>query len=108
MNAKKQIRKEFRDAVFKRDGYRCVCCGFQSTPEHVQEELDAHHIKPRGECKNGGYVIDNGISLCKFPAFEPGYHENIPSCHEKAEEWLKTGKGEPGYSPDDLLEKIGK
>ena len=32
---KKQIRAEFRDAVFGRDGHRCVIC--------EREAVDAHH-----------------------------------------------------------------
>lgn len=36
-NKKKQIRQQFRDAVFKRDGYKCRVCGNSG-------QLDAHHI----------------------------------------------------------------
>lgn len=60
MNRKKLIRKQFRDSVFKRDGYRCKCCNEPGT----EETLDAHHIIDRNEMPNGGYVKENGISLC--------------------------------------------
>jgi len=70
---KKQIRQQFRSAVFARDRYRCRVCGFQSTPEKAEEELDAHHITNRNEFENGGYVKENGISLCK------------DACHVEAE-----------------------
>ena len=43
---------------------------------------------------NGGYVKENGISLC-------------PSCHEKAEVFHSTGSALPGWSPDDLYARIG-
>lgn len=38
---------------------------------------------------NGGYVPQNGISLC-------------PECHEKAERFHSTGTSVPGYSPEEL------
>ena len=49
-------RKEFREAVFKRDGYRCIICQHKA--------IDAHHIMERRLFDDGGYYIDNGASLC--------------------------------------------
>src|SRR5690606_29600 len=86
---------EFRNAVFQRDGYRCVMCGHQSSPEKAEEELDAHHITDRNEMPNGGYVPENGISLCKV------------NCHMKAEAHHRGEKTEPGFSPAELYAKIG-
>lgn len=65
-------------------------CGFSAC------ELDAHHITDRHDMPNGGYVAENGISLC-------------PDCHRKAERYHDTGHEEsvPGYHPDDLYEMIG-
>lgn len=51
---KKYIRKEFRDTVFKRDGYKCCGCGFQSSKDKAEEDLDAHHIENRNLFENGG------------------------------------------------------
>lgn len=86
---KKQIRHAFREAVFDRDQRRCRCCG-------AAHDLDAHHITDRTEMPNGGYVLENGISLC-------------PACHLKAETWHWSGKtkSEPGFHPDDLYKLIG-
>ena len=57
MSSEKQmVRQEFRNAVFQRDGYRCVIC-------KSSEKIDAHHITNRDEMENGGYVLDNGITL---------------------------------------------
>lgn len=95
---KKQVRQAFRDRVFARDGYRCVGCGRHISVAKAQEELDAHHITNRREMPNGGYVRENGASLCK---------NGRPSCHEKAEVWLQKNQGAPGYSPQELYEKIG-
>ena len=67
MSLKKQKeRSAFRKAVFSRDNNRCRGCGASGVP------LDAHHITDRSLMPNGGYVKENGISLCE-------------SCHLKAE-----------------------
>lgn len=50
---------EQRDAIFKRDGYKCVVCG------HGRQngvELHADHIKPRN--LGGKADIENGQTLC--------------------------------------------
>ena len=88
---KKRIRKEFREAVFARDGWQCIMCGLVACPAEAEEVLDAHHITDRNEMPNGGYVPENGGSLCKV-------EEN---CHLKAE------KREPGYEPETLYQRIG-
>lgn len=49
-------RDQFREAVFSRDGRRCVICG--------AEALDAHHILTRKLWSDGGYYVDNGASVC--------------------------------------------
>ena len=87
---KKQVRADFRDACFRRDRYRCVLCGFQSAPARANDELDAHHISARNLMPNGGYVTENGISLCA-------------ECHRRAEMFHATGQAHPGYSPADSL-----
>lgn len=92
-NKKKQIRDDFRNAVFDRDNYKCVMCGKKDC------KLDAHHIQDRHLMPNGGYVLENGITLCA------GVDQN--NCHWKAEQYHSTGLPYPGYSPDDLFEKIG-
>jgi predicted restriction endonuclease len=85
MNQKKITRRLFRQDCFERDNYRCLVCGFQSSPEKASDELDAHHITDRNEMPNGGYVAENGISLCKL-------------CHEYVEQ---------NPSPDELYVRIG-
>ena len=56
--------------------------------------MDAHHITDRDEMPNGGYVPENGISLC-------------PQCHEKAEVFHRTGTALPGFAPAELYARIG-
>jgi hypothetical protein len=68
-------------------------CKLKSSKEKSQEDLDAHHITNRTEMPNGGYVKDNGISLCA-------------NYHIKAEEYHSTGVAVPGFSIDDLYTAI--
>lgn len=49
-------RDEFHRQVFERDHSTCVICG--------KEAVDAHHIIDRSLFEDGGYYIDNGVSLC--------------------------------------------
>jgi hypothetical protein len=58
-------RDEFREAVFVRDGHKCVIC--------KKEGQDAHHIIERRLFPNGGYYLPNGATLCG-------------DCHLRAEE----------------------
>jgi hypothetical protein len=91
---KKDIRKWFRAIVFERDGYACRGCGFQSSPERADDELDAHHITDRNEMPNGGYVAQNGVSLCA-------------ECHLKAEAFHRGELIPPGFNPAELYAAIG-
>jgi hypothetical protein len=50
-------RSQFRESVFRRDGNRCVFC--------EKPALDAHHILERRLWPDGGYYLDNGISVCE-------------------------------------------
>jgi hypothetical protein len=71
-------RDEYRAAVFTRDGHRCVVCGASA--------VDAHHLIERKLWSNGGYFLDNGVSLCE-------------DCHLKAES--------TEISCDDLRQRCG-
>ena len=56
MEPKLLTRDEFREAVFKRDNYKCVFC--------FAPAQDAHHILERRLWADGGYYLDNGASVC--------------------------------------------
>lgn len=98
---KKLIRQNFRTACYTRDGHKCRACGVTSEQWRVANKavvtgdtyLDAHHITDRNLMPNGGYVKENGISLC-------------PDCHIKAEIYHSTGTPVEGYAPDDLYKLI--
>jgi hypothetical protein len=68
MKHKLLSRDDFRNGVFARDGHRCVFCHrrAEDTPEG---KLDAHHLIERRLFtepeENGGYIIDNGITVCE-------------------------------------------
>jgi len=85
---KKSIRQNFRNSDFERDQHKCVFC-------HKTENLDAHHITDRNEMPNGGYIKENGITLCE-------------DCHKKAEIYHMSNKTvwHTGFHPDDLYKKI--
>jgi len=50
--------RHWRDAVLKRDGYRCRKCG------STKRRLDTHHIFPFTEYPELRFVVGNGITLC--------------------------------------------
>lgn len=85
------MREAFRTAVFSRDGHKCRTCGRSDVA------LDAHHITDRNQMPNGGYVKENGITLCNAAG----------GCHEKAEVYHSTGEALEGFSPMDLYRFIG-
>lgn len=88
---KKSVRKDFRDSVFKRDNYSCKICGYKpNRTEIIENCLDAHHITDRHDMPFGGYVLENGITLCKISK----------NCHLKAE------NRETGYEPETLYKLI--
>lgn len=89
---KKKIRSTFRTVCLDRD--KCSCRGCGRSSETNGQDLDVHHITDRTLMPNGGYVKENGISLCY-------------SCHERAEEFHSTGVASPDFAPEDLYKLIG-
>ena len=49
-------RDEFRESVFARDKHTCVVCS--------KPGVDAHHIIERRLFEDGGYYLNNGVTLC--------------------------------------------
>jgi predicted restriction endonuclease len=94
--SKKEIRDAFRNSVFKRDNYTCKVCGTKSTPLSATVVFDSHHITDRTEIVNGGYVMENGITVCK------------KDCHFLVELFhINNGDSwSDGLHPDDLYKLI--
>lgn len=92
--SKKNIRQKFRDDVFKRDKNTCKVCGTKAEDINT---LDSHHITDRSEMPNGGYVKENGITVCKV------------DCHFKVEMFhiYEGQQWEPNLHPNDLYNLIG-
>lgn len=56
--------RQWRTAVFERDNYTCVWCGYRSgTGKHIN--LNADHIKPFAFFPLLRYEVDNGRTLCE-------------------------------------------
>lgn len=90
---KKEIRENFRNSVYKRDRFTCKVCQLKRD----EKDLDAHHITDRSEMPNGGYVKENGITVCKDEC-----HFKVELFHiSEGEEW------NDGLHPDDLYKMIG-
>jgi hypothetical protein len=91
---KKEIRNNFRNVCLKRDKLTCRTCGKKaSSREEAEDIFDVHHITDRHEMCNGGYVLENGITLCHV-------------CHLKAEQFHATRVAVLGFSIDDLYKII--
>lgn len=84
-------RDEFRNAVFERDGHKCVMCGSKAD---TNIRLDAHHIIERRLFSDGGYYLANGATLCDRD-------DGLDGCHMMAERTL------PGYSVEDVRNAAG-
>lgn len=90
--SKKDIREKFKREVFGRDKNTCKVCNKKQDESY----LDAHHITDRNEIVNGGYVKENGITVCK------------EICHLKVEKFHITGgsQWEDNLHPNDLYRLI--
>lgn len=98
--SKQDVRAAFRKAVFARDRHRCLVCGRQwsaADADPVLQRINAHHIIDRREFPNGGYVVENGVTVCEG------------ACHLACEEFHISGgaRSTPGLSPSELYAKIG-
>ncbi len=85
--SKKSIRENFRNEVFNRDKFKCVFCD-------ITTNLDAPHITDRHLIVNGGYVKENGITLCS-------------EHHDLVEDWNRYGEvTDEKYHPNSLYKMI--
>lgn len=92
-------RNQFRESVFKRDKFRCVRCG--------ETAVDAHHILDRKLFKDGGYYLNNGVSLCSSCHIDA--ERSVLSCELLREDAkIKIIVAPEGFDPDYRYDKWGK
>lgn len=83
----KQEYKNWRINVFKRDNFKCVCCG-------NKKQLEAHHLYGFSEYPVARIIIGNGITLCK-------------NCHNTSiKNSFHNLYGTKDFCPEDLYEYI--
>lgn len=87
MKKEKQLRKSFVAQALKRDKNACVIC------HEASDEV--HHITDRHEMPNGGYALENGITLCS------SHHFMAEMFHISKQRWWCVG-----FHPNDLYDKI--
>lgn len=59
MSSDEPFPPEIKEAIFRRDNYRCVVC---RNGRHNGFEIHADHIQPRS--KGGQSTLENGQTLC--------------------------------------------
>ena len=101
--SKDDVRRRFRESVFERDNYTCVVCGRRWSSVDMDLSLgrmNAHHIVDRHEFPDGGYVAENGVTVCDGAA---------GSCHMQREEFHISGgtRWSHRFHPEDLYRLIG-
>jgi 5-methylcytosine-specific restriction endonuclease McrA len=75
--------KLWRIAVFERDNYTCIWCGYKSCKKiNGKSDIQADHIKPFSLFPELRFAIDNGRTLC------------IP-CHRTTDTWGKFNLNKP-------------
>ena len=91
-------RESFEAVVFARDKHKCVVCGAPA--------IDAHHILERKLFDDGGYYLNNGVSLCTEHHWEA---EKTTLSVEKLRELagIKTPVIPEHFYPDERYDKWG-
>jgi hypothetical protein len=93
-------RQTFKEQVFARDKGECVLCPYLTGGRAIEPAVDAHHIIDRSLWDDGGYFIDNGVSLCAKHHLDA--ERTLVSCEDlrKSAGILKNCYPEHFYSED--------
>lgn len=89
------IYKKWRKAVAKRDGYKCRWPGCR-----VRKRLHFHHIRTWAKYPHLRFVVDNGITLCKW------HHDAIWGKEEQHERMFNNILATSDKKQRDMLFKI--
>jgi hypothetical protein len=98
-------RENFRKLVFERDNHQCVVCN--AIGEVCQNTtLDAHHIIDRKCFEDGGYYLNNGVSLCSKHHLSAENGEFLP---DQLREFAKISQKvlPTGFDPEKCYNKWG-
>lgn len=87
-------RDAFREAVFARDGHQCVVRDAACVPG----PNDAHHVIERRLWPDGGYYLDNGVTLCGV------HHRLAEQTVLSVEDLRKLAKIERALLPETLVD----
>ena len=92
----RQLNKNQREYILKRDGYKCSICGC------ISDDLTVHHIRKR--CNGGTNDPENLISLCQDCHVRIHKWEEIrlSLTKEQREEILKQNINKKHATRDDL------
>lgn len=70
--------KEFRSAVFKRDGRRCQFVKSNGKKCNSKKRIVPHHIRPKSKFPILVWDTNNGITLCNYHhVYKVTGHEDI-------------------------------
>lgn len=94
-----QNRKEFREQCLERDNHQCVI------PWCTRSADDVHHIIERSEWNNGGYIINNGASVCN-PHHRYAENNQIPP--QAFWQWINVDEKPTPNGLDINIDKWGK
>lgn len=91
----KSERRKFREQCFERDNHTCV------VPDCNADAVDAHHIIERSEWQNGGYIPQNGASVCE-------HHHKLAETNDIPPQAFWRWIGLDGITPDGMRTDVNK
>lgn len=102
--------KLWRNAVFERDNYTCMCCGDRSRKGYPVI-LHAHHIDCFSDNDDKRFELDNGITLCykcHDNRSEGSFHNIYGTRHNnrnQLDEYIRFMNGDQKYADKSYEEK---
>ncbi|WP_051758465.1 HNH endonuclease [Rossellomorea vietnamensis] len=102
---RKKEYAEWREEVYKQDGYMCIACG-----DIQGGNLEAHHIENFSEVVEKRYEVENGVTLCRNchdPSVKGSFHyiySTQNNTKEQLIEFLSLKHQENGLSNEKIME----
>ena len=92
---------EVKEAIFKRDNYRCVVCG---NGRHNGYEIHADHIKPQS--MEGESTLENGQTLCSEHNLMKKKYGTTDFLNKYSKKMLKLAKQHKDKKTESLFSSI--